>query len=764
LLQKVAAMVFSAALGSHYGINNHHHRSQILPSELTHCPISTPNQLLFGRYRHRNSLPTRYPSFHTIRSKLNASISNPATAGAAAAAAQEQERPPSITQERYSIDEILNKVQQHSCVFNRTKIDNNNKKKESITLSGTGVQLGMDVTWQFTIRSDGAFREDVTSPFVTFSSGFNADFANNSTAWDVDSSGVCHSLELDDHQATVLVAWIRSGVWSLPWLRSYLSIELLSEEQSSSDSKSASNKENSGTNIDSASASTSTSSTTSTNFVTVHVRLQSGQVAVEVKINTTTWHTESARVIMCGDYETWEFENWTQWEINVLENKENEKENGDWAAKKTKFSIPCAEKYIHHSMNGGDQSLTITNIELPTIDTPLIPTTTTTPCFYSLPFLGKGALLPLDSKFLKDVSSAVPVWHTRSGHMLAFATLNGDSANSGYFIVDTGASGFVIEPTAADKLRLESFGEVHVTGMAGKVQGKFRRAGTFQIGPLEVRDAVMMEMRCGGLVTGAPGAVIGIVGFDVFRRAVVDIPPMLPPKSTSAAAAAAEEEEEKERASIISPAAALAFAAMREQKNNSKIPEPHAHIHLHHPEECDNMLRSMLRPEDWLPVTMLSCLPHIPVTIQSTLSSSDSSDSITEINSNNNTNNTALLMVDTGAGGMAAMLNSTAAKTLGLFDKDNTKSKIIRGVGGSHNHSVTLKTAQIGVLKVGTADFSQVQCLIAEEAKGGVALSFYSSGILCGDILSQCRLVIDLARNRMAVLPGERECDSNMSI
>lgn len=234
----------------------------------------------------------------------------------------------------------------------------------------------------------------------------------------------------------------------------------------------------------------------------------------------------------------------------------------------------------------------------------------------------------------------------------------------------------------------------------------------------------------------------------MFRRAVVDIPPMRPPKPSAA-------EVEKERDSIMSPAAALAFAAMQKPTNNSKsnTPEPHAYIHLHHPEESDDMLRSMLRPEDWLPVTMLSCLPHIPVTLQSTQStlsssSSDSTDSIVE-------SNTALLMVDTGAGGMAAMLNATAANALGLFNSTRGKSKSIRGVGGSHNHSVTLKTAQLNVLKVGTAEFNEVQCLIAEEAKGGVALSFYSSGILCGDLLSQCRLVIDLPRGRMAVLPAE---------
>ena len=95
--------------------------------------------------------------------------------------------------------------------------------------------------------------------------------------------------------------------------------------------------------------------------------------------------------------------------------------------------------------------------------------------------------------------------------MLARATINGEE-DVGYFIVDTGASGFVVETSAADALNLEAFGVVHVTGMAGKIKGKFRRADTFQLGPLQIKNAVMMEMPCGGLVTGAPGPVIGIVG------------------------------------------------------------------------------------------------------------------------------------------------------------------------------------------------------------------------------------------------------------
>lgn len=494
----MAAMISSAALSSHYGLNNHHHRSQFLPINLTHCAVSSPSQLFFGRFRDQNIGGTRYFSFRGEKGKLNAAINNPA-AGAATAAAQDLLEQPIISQE-YSLDEILNRVQQHSCLFNK----DNDKSDSSITLSGVGVQLGMEATWTLTVRSDGAFREDVSSPFVSFSSGFNANFVNNSTAWDVDSSGVCHKLELDDHQATVLVAWIRSGVWSLPSLRSYLEIEVvtITESSSSSSSDYAKNKENSDSN-------------TINDFITLSVQLRSGRVAVHMKINTSSWQPESAKVIMCGDYETWEFENWKHWDIDAQEENEEERKTNN-------SLVPSPAKFIHHSMNGGQQSLTITNIKrnaplnTATFTTAPITTVATGPrCYYSVPSQTEGhggALLPLDSQFFKNIPSAVPVWYTRSGHMLAYATLNGDATNSGYFIVDTGASGFVIEPSAADKLKLESFGEVHVTGMAGKIKGKFRRAGKFQLGPLEVKNAVMMEMMFGGLVTGAPGPVIGIVG------------------------------------------------------------------------------------------------------------------------------------------------------------------------------------------------------------------------------------------------------------
>lgn len=49
-----------------------------------------------------------------------------------------------------------------------------------------------------------------------------------------------------------------------------------------------------------------------------------------------------------------------------------------------------------------------------------------------------------------------------------------DGRPVGYFIFDTGASGFVLDPAVAEALGLEAFGELQVTSMVGKVASRFR--------------------------------------------------------------------------------------------------------------------------------------------------------------------------------------------------------------------------------------------------------------------------------------------------
>jgi hypothetical protein len=61
----------------------------------------------------------------------------------------------------------------------------------------------------------------------------------------------------------------------------------------------------------------------------------------------------------------------------------------------------------------------------------------------------------------------VQVWQTSTGHLLAECHINGKRA--GWMILDTGASGFVIEPGVADQYELPTFGDLRIAGVAGKV-------------------------------------------------------------------------------------------------------------------------------------------------------------------------------------------------------------------------------------------------------------------------------------------------------
>ncbi len=82
-----------------------------------------------------------------------------------------------------------------------------------------------------------------------------------------------------------------------------------------------------------------------------------------------------------------------------------------------------------------------------------------------------------------------------------------------------GASGLVIEPAAADALGLAAFGRLHVAGIAGRVPCRYRRAQSLAVGPLTMARPLFMEMALGGLVRGAPGPVIGIIGCASRRAA-----------------------------------------------------------------------------------------------------------------------------------------------------------------------------------------------------------------------------------------------------
>eukprot|EP00894_Picocystis_sp_ML_P000985 jgi/Pico_ML_1/51502/g2525.t1 len=74
--------------------------------------------------------------------------------------------------------------------------------------------------------------------------------------------------------------------------------------------------------------------------------------------------------------------------------------------------------------------------------------------------------VPHGTSYSTDDAWVVPAWRSASGHVLVKPKIDGKEV--GLFILDTGASGFVVEPSTADKLGMTSFGELFVAGVGGK--------------------------------------------------------------------------------------------------------------------------------------------------------------------------------------------------------------------------------------------------------------------------------------------------------
>lgn len=77
-------------------------------------------------------------------------------------------------------------------------------------------------------------------------------------------------------------------------------------------------------------------------------------------------------------------------------------------------------------------------------------------------------------RFDESERAEVKIEKARSSHVLVRPLIDG--VDVGPFILDTGASGLVISSKAAAELDLHAFGEVFVSGVAGKVPCQFRRA------------------------------------------------------------------------------------------------------------------------------------------------------------------------------------------------------------------------------------------------------------------------------------------------
>lgn len=73
-----------------------------------------------------------------------------------------------------------------------------------------------------------------------------------------------------------------------------------------------------------------------------------------------------------------------------------------------------------------------------------------------------------------------------SNHVLVRPAVNG--ADVGWMLLDSAASGLVIEPSVADMLALPAFASFRVRTVGGRKLSRYRVAQSFQLGPLIMEE------------------------------------------------------------------------------------------------------------------------------------------------------------------------------------------------------------------------------------------------------------------------------------
>ena len=251
------------------------------------------------------------------------------------------------------------------------------------------------------------------------------------------------------------------------------------------------------------------------------IRLRAGGLIVaSMYVDTREWLPTRMRMRVCGDDESWFYEDWKNVSVGGS--------NASAGAAKPYPALTTLK-----GAAGGTQTFRTDGARANSGVGPGYyrrPGTLPGDAFGSFPL--KTQLAATDEDGFDNAGSVrfdakkrpeVNIEEAKSSHVLVRPLIDG--VDVGPFILDTGASGLVISGAAADRLNLRKFGEVWVSGVAGKVPCNFRRGDTLELGPITIDAPVFMEMSVGGIVSGSSEPVAGIVGFDVFKSAILEVGP-----------------------------------------------------------------------------------------------------------------------------------------------------------------------------------------------------------------------------------------------
>ena len=362
---------------------------------------------------------------------------------------------------------------------------------------GEGVFLGDPVRWA--LRHDaGSFTEEAVGPDLSYVS---THCAGADEVWETDHTGYTQVVQLDDHEASLLAAWARTGWWAHPDAEHDVELEL--------------------GGAGAGAAADGDDARPAPHECEVTIRLRAGGLIVaSMYVDTREWLPTRMRMRVCGDDESWSYEDWK----NVGATRGGA--SGDNAK-------PYPALTTLKGAAGGTQTFRTDGARA---------NSGVGPGYYRRPGTLPGDALGgpervdpgaganpnrFDNagsvRFDARKRPEVNIEEAQSSHVLVRPLIDG--VDVGPFILDTGASGLVISGAAAERLNLRSFGEVWVSGVAGKVPCNFRRGKTLELGPITIDAPVFMEMSVGGIVSGSSEPVAGIVGFDVFKSAVLEVGP-----------------------------------------------------------------------------------------------------------------------------------------------------------------------------------------------------------------------------------------------
>ena len=340
---------------------------------------------------------------------------------------------------------------------------------------GNGEHLGMDVRWKLAY-ADENFIDECVNPHLAYVSGFDAE---RNEVWETDFSGYTQTLDLDDREAALLATWIRTGYWVS---RDCLETKGLLEVTYVKD--------------------------TNENERVVAVRLKDdGLIVANVFLCKETYLPKKVQIKCCGSVETWKYSRWKAYQHGQFMFAETCEIIG---------SSGSTQRFDAQGYRAKSSSKTFSSPEK-RFDSELI----------SIENDDDNRVGESSGSSSSSSSSSsnskynVEVVKCSSDHVLVRPYINGRDV--GPFILDTGASGLVLDQRVADDLDLATFGEVHVSGVSTKVKCAFRRAKELKIGKLKIEKPVFMQMDASGVVSGCSERVAGIIGFDAFKSSIVDV-------------------------------------------------------------------------------------------------------------------------------------------------------------------------------------------------------------------------------------------------